>query len=95
MGSPVPVAEAVFVFAFAMLAGTAAMLPGGLGGTEVGMVALLAAGGVGFDVAVAATAVVRATTIWFAVSLGFLVLTAALRAVHRAAAVPTASAGTA
>lgn len=82
-GVPVALEQSVFVFTFAMLAGTAAMLPGGLGGTEVSMVGLLAAVGVGLDAAIAATAVVRITTLWFAVALGFLVLPLALRLVER------------
>ena len=43
------------------------------------MVGLLLAVGVDLDIAVAATAVIRVTTLWFAVALGFLVLPAALR----------------
>jgi uncharacterized membrane protein YbhN (UPF0104 family) len=86
-GAPLAFGQAVFVFALAMLAGGLLMLPGGLGGVEVGMVGLLAALGIELDVAVSATAVVRATTLWFAVGLGFLALPLALRAVGAAPAV--------
>ncbi|WGF87092.1 lysylphosphatidylglycerol synthase transmembrane domain-containing protein [Marinivivus vitaminiproducens] len=89
LGAPISLAQAVFVFAFAMIAGAAAMLPGGLGGTEVGMVGLLIAIGIDLDVAIAATAIIRATTLWFAVGLGFLALPFALRMVGRPAGIVT------
>lgn len=71
--------QSLFIFAFSMFVGALAMLPGGLGGTEASMVGLLLAGGVDLDVAVAATAVIRVTTLWFAVALGFLALPISLR----------------
>lgn len=83
LGAHVTMMQSVFVFTFSMLVGAVAMLPGGLGGTEVSMAALLVALGVQLDVAIAATAVIRATTLWFAVGLGFLALPLALRAAGR------------
>ncbi len=80
LGAHATLMQAVFVFTFSMLVGAVAMLPGGLGGTEVSMAALLVALGVQLDIAIAATAVIRATTLWFAVGLGFLALPLALRA---------------
>jgi glycosyltransferase 2 family protein len=68
----------VFIFAFAMMVGAISVLPGGLGSTEATMIGLLVTQHVGFDVAVVATAVVRVTTLWFAVSLGLLALPWAL-----------------
>lgn len=79
LGADVSLREAVFVLAFAMIVGGLSMMPGGLGGTEATMVALLLALDVGADVAIAATAVIRVTTLWFAVGLGFLALPLALR----------------
>jgi uncharacterized protein (TIRG00374 family) len=79
IGAPVGVAAASFVFAFSAAVGAATLLPGGLGGTEATMVALLASLGVDLGTALAATLVIRATTLWFSVALGFLVLPAALR----------------
>jgi uncharacterized protein (TIRG00374 family) len=73
----------MFVFTFAMISGTVAMLPGGLGGTEAVMLALLSALGVDLQIAVAATALIRLTTLWFAVGLGFLALPFALRLARR------------
>jgi uncharacterized membrane protein YbhN (UPF0104 family) len=83
MGTPISLQQASFVFTFAMIAGTLAMLPGGLGGTEAMMLALLTAIHVDFGTAVAATAVIRLTTLWFATLLGFAALPFALRAARR------------
>ena len=79
MGTPIGVAAASFIFAFSAAVGAATLLPGGLGGTEATMVALLASVGVDLGTGLAATLVIRATTLWFSVALGFLVLPAALR----------------
>jgi uncharacterized protein (TIRG00374 family) len=79
MGAPIGIPAAAFVFAFSAAVGAATLLPGGLGGTEATMVALLASLGVDLGTALAATLVIRATTLWFSVALGFLVLPAALR----------------
>ncbi len=75
--------QAVFIFSFSMLAGAISMLPGGLGGVEVGMIGLLMVLGVEPHLAVAATAIIRLTTLWFAVGLGFVVLPFALQLVRR------------
>ena len=83
LGAAVSVQQAMFVFTFAMIAGTVAMLPGGLGGTEAVMLALLSALGVDLQVAVTATALIRLTTLWFAVGLGFAALPLALRLARR------------
>jgi uncharacterized membrane protein YbhN (UPF0104 family) len=79
MGHPVGFTPAAFVFAFAASVGAASMAPGGLGGTEATMIALLSVLDVDLGTALAATLVIRATTLWFGVGLGFLVLPAALR----------------
>jgi uncharacterized protein (TIRG00374 family) len=81
MGVEIPVNRAIFVFSFSMLVGGFSMLPGGLGGTEVTMVALLVASGVELHTAIAATAIIRITTLWFAVALGLPALAAAMRTV--------------
>jgi len=79
LGTPVPVMAAVFVFAFGMIVGALSFLPGGLGSTEATMIGLLHLLGVPMPQALAATAVVRVTTLWFAVSLGFLAMPLAVR----------------
>ena len=55
------------------------MMPGGLGGVEVVMTGLLIGVGVDPAVAIAATTIIRITTLWFSVGLGFLALPMALR----------------
>lgn len=77
---------AILTFTVAMLAGAATLLPGGLGGTEATMVALLALQGVGLEAAIPATAIIRASTLWFAVLLGFAALSPALHQARRVAA---------
>ncbi len=79
MGAQISLQGAVFVFAFSLLVGAASMLPGGLGSTEATMFALLTLAEVPPDIALAATAVNRAATLWFAVVLGAAVMPAALR----------------
>lgn len=74
LGVEVPLAFSVFVYAVAMLAGALSFLPGGLGGTEAVMVGLLLWKGVLLPEAVAATVLIRLTTLWFAVVLGVIAL---------------------
>lgn len=71
MGAPLGFFPAVFVFAFSLLFGGVSLTPGGLGGFEASMIFLLNQEGITLDVAVAATLVIRATTLWFSVALGF------------------------
>lgn len=65
-----------FIYAFATLVGALLLVPGGLGGTEGTMVAMLLSADVSREVAVAATLLTRIATLWFAVLLGALVLLA-------------------
>jgi uncharacterized protein (TIRG00374 family) len=65
---------AAFVFALAMLAGALSFTPGGLGSTEGVMAALLIWHGVAAPEAIAATVLIRSTTLWFAVGLGVAAL---------------------
>jgi uncharacterized protein (TIRG00374 family) len=74
MGADVPLAFAVFVYALAMLAGAISFMPGGLGGAEAVMVALLMWKGMSGADAVAATVLIRLATLWFAVAIGALML---------------------
>ena len=73
-GIDVAVAYTTFVYAFATLVGALVLLPGGLGGTEVTMVFMLAQAGAGREFATAATLVTRVATLWFAVLLGAVML---------------------
>jgi uncharacterized protein (TIRG00374 family) len=69
-----------------LLAGALPFLPGGLGGVELAMVALLVATGVSAETALTATVVFRAMTYWAAVVCGVLALPAVLNLVRRAPA---------
>lgn len=70
LGHPLPLPMAVFIYSFAMLVGSVAFLPGGLGGNEATMVALLILNGLPQAEAVSATLLCRLATLWFAVALG-------------------------
>lgn len=74
LGYPLPLTTSVFIYAFAMLIGGLSFLPGGLGGSEAVMIALLALNGLPESAAVSATLVCRLATLWFAVGLGALFL---------------------
>jgi glycosyltransferase 2 family protein len=74
LGQPLPMPTAISVYALAMLAGAFTFMPGGLGGTEAAMVVLLRALGTPFPIAVAATLLIRLTTLWFAVLVGVVAL---------------------
>ena len=78
---------AFFVYAVSMLAGALSFLPGGLGGTEAVMLGLLLWAGHPHPDAVAATVLIRLSTLWFAVLLGLFALPWAARR-HRAGASP-------
>lgn len=86
LGADVSFTHAIFVFSFSMVVGALSMLPGGLGGVEATMLALLLAIGVEMDVAIVATAVIRLTTLWFAVAIGFAILPVTMRKVRACAA---------
>lgn len=70
---------AAAIFMLATLAGGLTGAPGGLGGAEAAMIALLALRGVSPDTAVAATAIIRVTTLWFALAIGLFVFPVAER----------------
>lgn len=70
----IPIASAVFVYAFSMLIGGISLLPGGLGGAEVTMLQLLIWYNISSADAVVATVIIRLTTLWFAVILGISTL---------------------
>lgn len=79
LGSDMPLQVALFIYAFSMLVGALSFLPGGLGGTEATMVALLMLNNVAQSQAVAATVLIRLATLWFAVALGVIALSIAER----------------
>jgi uncharacterized protein (TIRG00374 family) len=71
-GADIGLARALAIFIFATLAGGLTGAPGGLGGAEAAMVALLSFDGVPLETSVAATAIIRFTTLWFAVLIGMI-----------------------
>ncbi|MEJ1959741.1 MAG: flippase-like domain-containing protein [Nitrosomonadales bacterium] len=75
LGSDLSIPKALFIYAFSMLVGALSFLPGGLGGAEATMVALLMLNRVTQPQAVAATVLIRLATLWFAVALGVVALT--------------------
>lgn len=70
MGADIPLTFTVFVYALSMLAGALSFMPGGLGGAEAVMVALLVWKGMPSANAIAATVLIRLATLWFAVGIG-------------------------
>ncbi|HVZ73623.1 MAG TPA: lysylphosphatidylglycerol synthase transmembrane domain-containing protein [Polyangia bacterium] len=83
-GAGLDLRAGTFIYASMTIAGALSFLPGGLGVTEVGMLAMLVKFGVGIDrgQAAAATFVTRATTLWFAVALGLPALILYARRKH-------------
>lgn len=74
LGSDMSFQTALFIYAFSMLVGAISFLPGGLGGTEATMVALLMLNHIAQPQAVAATVLIRLATLWFAVALGVVAM---------------------
>ena len=74
MDASLPLEQAVSIYCVATLLGAITMLPGGLVGTEVGMVALLRQRELNPAQASGATFIIRVCTLWFAVAIGLLAL---------------------
>ena len=74
MGTEATVPAAIGIYSIALLGGALFFLPGGLGGTEAFMFALLMRSGMDPVAAGAATVISRVTTLWFAVLLGWITL---------------------
>ena len=73
MGADIGLAKATAIFIFSALAGGLTGAPGGVGGAEAAMVALLTLEGVPLEISLPATAIIRVTTLWFAIGIGLLV----------------------
>lgn len=73
MGADIGFWTAVGIFIFATLAGGITGAPGGLGGAEAAMVALLVGYGTPLEIALPATLIIRLTTLWFAIAIGLLI----------------------
>jgi uncharacterized membrane protein YbhN (UPF0104 family) len=82
-GAHISIQGATFVYAAMTVAGALSFLPGGLGVTEAGMLALLVGKfSIAKGTAAAATFVTRAATLWFAVALGLPALLLYARRKH-------------
>jgi uncharacterized protein (TIRG00374 family) len=84
MGADIGVAKAIAIFTFSTLAGGLTGAPGGVGGAEAAMVALLSLEGIPLDVSIPATAVIRLTTLWFAILIGLAIFPLAERLSNKA-----------
>jgi uncharacterized protein (TIRG00374 family) len=73
MGANVPMWTAVSIFLFSMMTGGATGAPGGIGGAEAAMLALLSIQGVPLEISIPATAIIRITTLWFAIAIGLII----------------------
>ena len=73
MGAEIGFWSAVAIFIFATLAGGLTGAPGGVGGAEAAMVALLMLQHVPLEMSVPATLIIRVTTLWFALGIGLAV----------------------
>ncbi len=80
-GASIDMQAGTFIYASMTIAGALSFLPGGLGVTEAGMLALLGelGTGTGRSVAAAATFVTRVCTLWYAVLVGLVALFAFAR----------------
>tara|TARA_R110000764_G_scaffold44666_1_gene100557 strand:- start:4313 stop:5275 length:963 start_codon:yes stop_codon:yes gene_type:complete len=74
MGLDISLEFAFFIYAISMLVGAISFMPGGLGGAEAIMITLLLWKGASSTEAVAATILIRSTTLWFAIALGCITL---------------------
>lgn len=72
MGADIGMPLAFAVFFFAMLTGGATGMPGGVGGAEAAMIAALHLCKVPLEIAIPATAIIRLTTLWFAIVVGMV-----------------------
>ncbi len=80
MGADVALLPAIVIFVLSMIAGGLSGMPGGLGGAEATMIALLSLSGVPLALAIPATAVIRLTSLWFAIAIGIVMFPIAERA---------------
>ncbi|WP_223877702.1 lysylphosphatidylglycerol synthase transmembrane domain-containing protein [Histidinibacterium aquaticum] len=84
MGADLGLAKAVAIFTFSTLAGGLTGAPGGVGGAEAAMIALLSLDGIPLEVSIPATAIIRVTTLWFAIGIGLLIFPVAERLSRKA-----------
>jgi len=73
---PATLFQSNFVYCFSTIVGALSMLPGGIGGTEAGMIGLLAFMGISYTNGLPAVILIRLCTLWLAVivGVGFMIL---------------------
>lgn len=71
---PIGALFAVGAYSLSLVAGALSFLPGGVGGAEAVLAALLGAAGTPLPTAIAATALCRLATLWFAVVIGLVAM---------------------
>ncbi len=74
LGVHLKLLSAAFIYAFSTVLGAISFLPGGLGATETSLAGLLLLAKIPKGASVAATFIIRACTLWFAVIIGAGVL---------------------
>jgi uncharacterized protein (TIRG00374 family) len=67
---PADLLQANFVYCFSTLIGALSMLPGGIGGTEAGMIGLLKFMGISYASGLPSVILIRVCTLWFAIVVG-------------------------
>ncbi len=78
--------EANFIYCFSTLVGALSMAPGGIGGTEAGMIGLMTFMGISYSTGLPAVLLIRICTLWLAIFVGLIFsvyLTASPRTRHR------------
>ena len=74
IGIDIGLLDSIFIFSFSSIIGVLTMLPGGIGSSEISMSELMILKGAVIANATAATLIIRASTLWFAVILGLIFL---------------------
>jgi glycosyltransferase 2 family protein len=85
----VSVLQANFVYSFSTLIGALSMLPGGIGGTEAGMIGLMRFLGINYSAGLPAVILIRLCTLWMAIFIGMIFILALLaRSKRKASGTP-------
>ena len=84
LGADIGLWMAIATFVFATIAGSLTGLPGGIGGAEATMIAILSLEGVPLEISIPVTLIIRLTTLWFAIVLGLIIFPFAERSSLRA-----------
>ncbi|EMK6702623.1 flippase-like domain-containing protein, partial [Vibrio cholerae] len=73
-GLSLPIIDTLGIYPLSILIGAASMIPGGVGSTEVAIVALLSTYSVESSVAISVAIIARLITLWFAVLAGLIAI---------------------